>query len=90
MDGSRKGREAGQGGLAEECGYNFGQCGYPHVEEESLEPMELIRRYQQERAALNAEIDRVLAEITAKLGGNVSGTTIEGKSEGKMKEVRSE
>ena len=29
----------------------------------------LIHRYQEERASLNAEIDRVLAEITEKLGG---------------------
>jgi type I restriction enzyme M protein len=33
--------------------------------------MELIRRYQKERATLNAEIDSVLGEITAKLGGAI-------------------
>ena len=55
--------------LSEELGYNLDQCGYPHEEEEILAPMDLIRRYQEERASLNAEIDRVLAEITAKLGG---------------------
>ena len=55
--------------LAEELGYNLDQCGYPHEEEEILAPMDLIQRYQEERASLNAEIDRVLAEITAKLGG---------------------
>ena len=32
--------------------------------------MDLIQRYQEERASLNAEIDRVLGEITAILGGN--------------------
>lgn len=57
--------------LAEDLAYNFDQCGYPHVEEEILDPMELIRHYQQERATLNAEIDSVLSEITAKLGGNI-------------------
>ena len=55
--------------LTEELGYNLDQCGYPHEEEEILAPMDLIQRYQEERASLNAEIDRVLAEITAKLGG---------------------
>ncbi|MBQ6610450.1 MAG: SAM-dependent DNA methyltransferase [Oscillospiraceae bacterium] len=55
--------------LSEELGYNLDQCGYPHEEEEILAPMDLIQRYQEERASLNAEIDRVLAEITAKLGG---------------------
>ncbi len=49
---------------------NLDLCGYPHQEEEILAPLDLIRRYQEERASLNAEIDRVLAEITALLGGN--------------------
>ena len=31
--------------------------------------MDLIQRYQEERASLNAEIDRVLSQITAILGG---------------------
>jgi type I restriction enzyme M protein len=31
--------------------------------------MDLIQRYEEKRASLNAEIDRVLAEITALLGG---------------------
>lgn len=55
--------------LTDELGYNLDQCGYPHVEEEILAPMDLIQRYQEERASLNAEIDRVLADITAILGG---------------------
>ena len=49
----------------EELGYNLDQCGYPHEEEEILDPLDLIQRYQEERASLNAEIDRTLAEITA-------------------------
>lgn len=49
--------------------YNLDLCGYPHIEEEILDPMDLIQRYQEERASLNAEIDRVLADITAILGG---------------------
>ena len=32
--------------------------------------MDLILRYQEERASLNAEIDRVLDEITTILGGS--------------------
>ena len=55
--------------LSEDLGYNLDQCGFPHEEEEILAPLDLIQRYQEERASLNAEIDRVLAEITAKLGG---------------------
>ncbi|MBD5150282.1 MAG: SAM-dependent DNA methyltransferase [Oscillibacter sp.] len=55
--------------LTEDLGYNLDQCGYPHEEEEILAPLDLIQRYEEERASLNAEIDRVLAEITAILGG---------------------
>ena len=69
VDGFDKAKKFTARELAEELGYNFDQCGYPHVEEEILDPMDLIRRYQDERSALNAEIDRTLAEIVAKLGG---------------------
>ena len=55
--------------LLEDYGCNLDQCGYPHEEEEILDPLDLIQRYQEERASLNAEIDRVLALITEKLGG---------------------
>ncbi|MGI6556223.1 MAG: type I restriction-modification system subunit M [Pseudoramibacter sp.] len=50
-----------------ENGYNLDLCGYPHEEEEILPPLELIHEYQEKRASLNAEIDRVLEEIVAKL-----------------------
>lgn len=56
--------------LTEELGYNLDQCGYPHEEEEILAPMDLIHRYEEQRASLNAEIDRVLSEISSLLGGN--------------------
>ena len=39
-------------------------------EEEILAPMDLIQRYEEQRASLNAEIDRVLEQITNLLGGN--------------------
>ena len=55
--------------LTEELVYNLDQCGYPHEEEEILAPMDLIQRYEEQRASLNAEIDRVLSEITSLLGG---------------------
>ena len=69
VDGFDKAKKFTAAQLSEEFGYNLDQCGYPHEEEEILAPMDLIQRYQEERASLNAEIDRVLAEITAKLGG---------------------
>ena len=56
--------------LTEALGYNLDQCGYPHEEEEILAPMDLIHRYEEQRASLNAEIDRVLEQITNLLGGN--------------------
>lgn len=57
--------------LTEELGYNLDQCGYPHEEEKILAPMDLIQRYEEQRASLNAEIDRVLDEITSLLGGKI-------------------
>lgn len=57
--------------IADELGYNMDQCGYPHKEEEILAPMDLMKRYQEERASLNAEIDRVLADLAVILGGAV-------------------
>ena len=69
QDGFDKAKQFTAKQLTEELNYNLDQCGYPHEEEEILAPMDLIQRYQEERASLNAEIDRVLAEITEKLGG---------------------
>ncbi|WP_294378271.1 class I SAM-dependent DNA methyltransferase [uncultured Clostridium sp.] len=54
----------------ESLGYNLDLCGFPHEEEEILEPMEIISQYQEKRAFLNAEIDHVLEKITSMLGGN--------------------
>ena len=48
--------------------YNIDLCGYPHEEEEILPPKELIQQYQEKRASLNADIDRILAQITEILG----------------------
>ena len=55
--------------LTQELGYNLDQCGYPHEEEEILDPLDLIQRYEEQRASLNAEIDRVLTEISKLIGG---------------------
>ena len=49
--------------LLNEQGCNIDLCGYPHEEEEILDPMDTIREYQERRTALNAEIDKVLAEL---------------------------
>lgn len=57
--------------LSEGFGYNLDQCGYPHEKEIILDPMDLIHQYEEKRVSLNAQIDRVLAEITAILGGGV-------------------
>ena len=67
VDGFDKAKKFSARELAEELGFNLDQCGFPHAEEEILEPMDLILRYQEKRASLNAEIDRVLAEISQKL-----------------------
>lgn len=55
----------------QEGGYNLDLCGFPHEEEEILDPMDLIKSYQEHRKELNHEIDRVLAEITKRIGGEL-------------------
>ena len=57
--------------LLNEQGCNIDLCGYPHEEEEILDPMDTIREYQERRTALNAEIDKVLAELESLLPGGV-------------------
>ena len=73
VDGFDKAKKFTVQQLADELDYNLDQCGYPHEEEEILDPMDLIQRYQEQRASLNAEIDRVLSEITNALGGKHNG-----------------
>ncbi len=51
--------------------YNIDLCGFPHEEEEILPPKELIQQYQEKRASLNADIDRILEQITGILGVNI-------------------
>lgn len=63
-DGFDKAKKFTAKELAEDLGYNLDQCGYPHEEEEILAPLDLIHRYEEQRSSLNAEIDRVLAEIS--------------------------
>lgn len=48
--------------------YNIDLCGFPHEEEEILPPRELIQQYQEKRASLNADIDRILEQISCILG----------------------
>lgn len=57
----------------EERNYNFDLCGYPHEEEIILEPKELILQYKEKRASLNADIDRILEEVTEILGIDLTG-----------------
>lgn len=54
--------------LSQDLGYNLDQCGFPHEEEEILEPKQLISQYQAKRAELNANIDNILADINKLLG----------------------
>lgn len=52
----------------EKLGYNIDLCGFPHEEEEIIEPHDLINRYEEKRASLNAHIDNILAEICKSIG----------------------
>lgn len=69
IDGFDKAKKYTAKQLIEDFNYNLDLCSYPHEEEEILDPMDLIQRYQEERASLNSEIDRVLADITKILRG---------------------
>ena len=57
--------------LVKDQGCNIDLCGYPHEEEEVLDPLDTIRNYQEKRATLNAEIDKVLEQLEALLPGGV-------------------
>lgn len=67
MDGFDKAKKYTAAEIAAKT-YNIDLCGYPHEEEEILAPKELIQQYQEKRASLNADIDRILAQITDILG----------------------
>ena len=51
-----------------ERNYNLDLCGYPYEEEEVLEPMQLLKQYQEKRAKLDANIDNILSQIKAMIG----------------------
>ncbi len=51
-----------------DMGCNFDQCKFPKEEEEVLRPEELLKRYHEERTALDAKIDAQLREIESILG----------------------
>jgi type I restriction enzyme M protein len=55
--------------LLNDRGCDLDLCGYPHKVEIFLSPMETLQNYQEKRATLNAEIDKVLAELEARLKG---------------------
>lgn len=71
IDGFDKARKYTAEEIAEK-NYNIDLCGYPHEEEEILPPKELIQQYQEKRASLNADIDRILGQITDILGINIT------------------
>lgn len=71
LDGFEKAKKFTREELEDKYGYNLDLCGYPHEEEVILAPHDLIYEYKEERASLNAEIDRVLEEIEKLLGGNI-------------------
>lgn len=49
--------------LINELNCNLDLCGYPHKEDEILEPQELIAQFKQKRKLYNVEIESTLAKI---------------------------
>ena len=43
--------------------YNLDLCGFPHIEEEILEPKDLIQQFREKRDSYNAEMERTLDKI---------------------------
>ncbi len=50
--------------------YNLDLCGFPHIEEEILEPKDLIQQFREKRDSYNAEMERTLAKILELLDEN--------------------
>ena len=86
VDGFDKSKRFTVQQLADEFGYNLDQCGYPHIEEEILPPMDLIQRYQEKRASLNAMVDHVVSHIIVELSSQ-SVTACPNVSDGAMTEL---
>lgn len=47
----------------EDLHYNLDLCGYPHIEDEILEPKDLIQQFIEKRNSYNDEMERTLAKI---------------------------
>lgn len=56
----------------QQLNYNIDLCGFPHEEEEILEPKELIDKYYSKRNGLQRKIDDVMLEIQTLIGGNTN------------------
>lgn len=63
IDGFPKAKRFTKKELVGDLHYNLDLCGYPHIEEEILEPKDLIRQFKERRDSYNAEIERTLAKI---------------------------
>ena len=68
VDGFDKARAFTAKELADN-GYDLDLCGFPQEEEEILPPKELIEKYQAAREQHERKMDKVLAEILKKIGG---------------------
>ena len=64
--------------LMNEQGCNIDLCGYPHEDEEILSPVDLIQKYEEKRASLNAEIDRTILALSLSLNGKSDKTDVQG------------
>lgn len=62
-DGSPKAKKYSKKQLEEEYHYNLDLCGFPHEEEEILDPHDLIREFREKRAIYNAELEKTLDKI---------------------------
>lgn len=63
IDGFPKAKKYTKKELAEDKHYNFDLCGFPHEEDEILDPHDLIKEFREKRAIYNAELEETLDKI---------------------------
>lgn len=76
VDGRDKARCFTYDEMTVELGYNLGQCGFPHEEEEILEPLDLIQKRVSERSSLNKIFDNAIEHIKSAINGSTPPETL--------------
>lgn len=63
--------------LIDELGCNLDQCGYPHIEEEILAPMDFIQLFQEECSSLTTTVEKSVEQIKGLIIGEKITTNLD-------------